>query len=256
METPAAADRSPGVLLRLAIALGVGAVAGGAVLLLTFRETGSDDVAYSLSGGSACLAIGIVIGLAVPPVGLLARWKPLLVALLLGTGLALLTLGFFWWLQHVVFPYKSNRDLNYLLGEVGGYAAPGVGLLTCGLVLVWSYFVQRSDDRDGFHRVAAAGAAPPRPFGFVAPLLLAAMVGAGVGLINAALTYVVLGTRGPTSELAGFLACGLACVSAGIAFLLICVITKNQTRPARLLATFLVLVGIALCGMGVLKWVA
>lgn len=249
METPAAGDR---VLVRLAVALVVGAVAGGAVLLLTFRETGSDDVAYSLAGGSACLAIGIVIGLAVPPVGLLARWQPLLVALLLGTGLALLTLGFFWWLQRVVFPYRRDPNLNYLIGEVGGYAAPGVGLLTCGLVLVWSYFVQRSGGRDS----APAGEAPPGSFDFLAPLLLAAMVGAGVGLINAAMTYVVLGTRGPTSELAGFLASGLGCLSAGIAFLLICVITKNRARPARLLGIFLVLVGIALCGMGVMKWVA
>jgi hypothetical protein len=264
MNNPVAADRPLTLFLRLAAALIVGGGAGVAAILLTYHQMGripgSDDVAYSLGGGSACLVIGIIICFAFHPVGALARFRPLLVALLLGTGVALSTLGFFWWLQRAVFAYRQYPDLNYLLGEVGGYSGPGLGLMTCALVLVWSYFAapdngQRSRSGAGLH-MSLPAVSPPQhgTLGFLLRLVLASIVGASAGLLGGAMTYMLLGTRGPTSELAGFMACGLGCLTAGITFLLLCFETDSLTWLSWVGVVAFLLSGLVLCGMGVLNW--
>src|SRR4051812_46207786 len=97
-----------------------------------------------------------------------ARFGPLLVALLLGTGLGLTTLGIFGWLQSAIYVYSRHPDLNYLLGEVGGHAAPGLGLLSCGIVLAWSFFPRPNNGRNWRQGADLkvplhAGSQPPGP---------------------------------------------------------------------------------------------
>ena len=68
------------------------------------------------------------------------------------------------------------------------------------------------------------------------------------------MTHILLGTGGRTCDLAGFLACGLACLIAAIALLVLRARTGEASLRWRIAVTLLLFTGFALCGIGVLKW--
>lgn len=265
MKRPIAGYSPLTLYLRSVATLILGGGVGIAVLVFTYhqmgRGPGRDDVAYSLGGGIGCLVTGAILCLAFRPIGALARFGPLLIALSLGTGLTFSTLGVFWWFQRRVFVYSRYPDLNYLLGEVGGYSGPGFGLLTCGLLLIWFYFDspgkgQRSDSNvDLKATIIAVPQSQRQLLGGLLRLALASTVGAGAGLLSGGMTYIVLlGRRGPTSELAGFIASGLGCLMAGAAFLALCAKTGGSPWLGRVAVALFLLTGLVLCSMGVSKW--
>jgi hypothetical protein len=162
-------------------------------------------------------------------------------------------------MQRKVFVYDRYPDLNYLLGEVSGYAGPGLGLLTCGIVLIRSYFVwldNRQRSLSGDRDVSLTAVAQPqrRMLGFLLCLALVSVLGAGAGLLSGAMTYILLGTKGPTSEIAGFMACGFGCFMAGGAFFWLCIKTDELSKLARVGALLFLLTGFALCSVGLFRW--
>jgi hypothetical protein len=267
MKRVPANDRATSQVLRLAIALLVGAVAGLTALALFHRQMaqpatrGAGQVGDFLAGGVACLVAGIFACLAFRPTQPLAKVRPPLIALLLGAGSSLLTLAIFLWLQRVIFVYRQYPELNYLLGEIGGYSAPGLGLCTCATVLIWNY-VLRPSGSPRPHSGADLGGSfvgvsqPQGPLlGVLSRLALASMLGAGTGLLGGAMTYVVLGSRGPPSVLAGYLAVGLGSLAASVACLLLCAGSRLPWLWGTIALLFVV-AGAILCGVGLTKWLA
>jgi hypothetical protein len=251
------------LLLRLAIGLGSGSGAGVVSLAVIYLLTGftqrTEDPAYALSAGVACLTGGIVIFLACHSLGGLSWVWHALVALLVGSAVTLSTLSVCWWLQRVVFPYARYPDLSYLLGEVGGCLGPGLGLFTCGLVMALLFFGSRNRPRpfsatDGGTSIDPA----PRPrvgfLRFASRLVVALILGAGVGLSGIALTYVVIGRD--QLAIACYMGGGLGCLTAGVALLLLCLRTQGLPPLWPLVVVLFLVTGAALSGTGIVTAVS
>ena len=90
---------------------------------------------------------------------------------------------------------------------------------------------------------------------FLPRLVVAAMLGAGTGLLCGAMTYVLFGKRGPISDLAGFLAGGLSCLIGGIALWLLCARASGLLWWRRAGVALSAVAGGIFCGVGLIKYV-
>lgn len=255
--------RQPRRLIQWAIIVLSGPIIGLAISVcvsyLLGAIPGRDDVAYALGGGIGCLISGFFLTLL--SVNGPVQLRRMLFALLLGIGVAFSTLGFFWWLQGSIFVYRRYPDINYLLGEVAGYSGPGLGLLTCGIIMVlFCGFWQKNKEwflagepRNQFLYIDSKP--QRRTLELLLLFLLAAILGAGAGLMSGAMVYILLfGAKGSISDLAGFLAVGVGCLSTGSTFFLLCLKTGRLHWLCLMGVVLFFLSGTLLCSMGLYRW--
>jgi hypothetical protein len=262
----------PSVLVQVTVILVAGPVIGLAALLILsnyLRESGlraAEMITYPAAAGVASLVMGLLLTTVSIPVKRLEWVKYTAIALLTGTGLALATLVVTFWLQWVARPsfgpgaFTGGYDSGYVIGEVGGHLAPGIGGLAFGFIVLMTCFVWPTNSGCGTPR-GSGGELPEfvsrprlRLSGLLVRLLVSLILGVGAGLTCVAASFAFLGLTWRYDAIVLSILLGGSSLAAGVAMALACARTEGLRKTWGLTVSLLMTPGISWLWLAVSKY--